>query len=309
MGPEPIPAAEVDITDQIVADLVRSQHPDLAHLRVSRFAEGWDNTLFRLGERYLVRVPRRSAAADLVDNEIRWLHRIAPRLTVPIPVPVRVGRPDAGRGLPWRWTIVDWVPGTPLADVLAADMPATERIEVANDLARVLGELHRPAAAGAPANPYRGGPLADRDVITRERLGDLRGGLQAAGLDPGQIERVWAGAVAEPPWSGPALWLHGDLHPLNVIVRGGRVAALIDWGDMTAGDPATDLAIAWMALSAHARNRFRSNTPLAIDDSTWKRGRGWALSLALAYLAHSLDHPGMAGIGVSTLREVSGSDG
>ena len=76
-----------------------------------------------------------------------------------------------------------------------------------------------------------------------------------------------------------------------------------------AKSPAPDLAIAWMALSAHARNRFRSNTPLAIDDSTWKRGRGWALSLALAYLAHELDHPGMAGIGVSPLREVSGSDG
>jgi aminoglycoside phosphotransferase (APT) family kinase protein len=99
------------------------------------------------------------------------------------------------------------------------------------------------------------------------------------------------------------LWLHGDLHPANVLVDHGRVSAVIDFGDITAGDPATDLAVAWMLFPADARSTFRAAAG-DIDDDTWTRARGWALSLALAYLASSADNPMFAALGKRVLAAV-----
>ncbi|HEX7105870.1 MAG TPA: aminoglycoside phosphotransferase family protein [Acidothermaceae bacterium] len=289
--PAPTPPAEIDLSATLVRELLVVQHPDLAELPLGLLANGWDNVLFRLGEELVVRLPRRALAAALVEHEQTWLPLLAPRLPLPIPAPTHVGRPALG--YPWRWSVVPFLPG---------EIAARARFERPAVAAATLGEflraLHQPAPADAPANPFRGVPLAERDDAMRRRLAGL-----ADLVDVEAATRVWDDALARPASSGPAVWLHGDLHPANLLVHDGALSAVIDFGDLTAGDRATDLSVAWMAFSPDDRAVFRSayGNP---DDDTWARARGWACGLALAFLAHSSDNPLMAAIGSRALDAV-----
>src|SRR5690349_3749399 len=98
------PAAECAIDTAFVAELIADQHPDLAHLPLHVVDAGWDNALFRLGDQLAVRLPRRAVAAPLIAHEQTWLPRLADRLSLPVPVPYRLGTP--ARGYPWRWSVV-----------------------------------------------------------------------------------------------------------------------------------------------------------------------------------------------------------
>lgn len=297
-----MPQAEVAITPELVRRLLRRQHPDLAELPITLLAHGWDNAMFRLGPELTVRLPRRAAAAELLRHEQRWLPELAPSLPIPIPAPVRMGEPD--EGYPWAWSVLPWFDGTPLGADEAA-RPA----ELATDLGRFVAALHQPGPADAPINPFRGVPLADRTEAVEQRIDQLAEQAEALAVDVASVRRRWRAAVALPPWPGPAVWLHGDLHPLNLLVRDGRLVAVIDFGDITAGDPATDLGAAWTVLPPAERPRFRSAADSAqrpIDEATWGRARGWALVLALALLTNSADNPTLYRIGRRTLQEVMG---
>ena len=279
MSAENTPAAEVDVDAALVRALLSDQLPDLrpnlADLAIIAVASGWDNTIFRLGDDLTVRLPRRAAAAPLIENEQRWLPMLAPRLPLPIPAPVATGRP--GLGFPWCWSVGPWLPGDS-----AADLPPDPLGAAAGALAGFLRALHQPAPADAPANPVRG-------VLLRNRAERLHANVdQIAGLiDAPRVLDRWAQLVETPRWTGPPLWLHGDLRAANLLVHHGQLSAVIDFGDITAGDPATDLAIAWMLFPPAARAVFR--TALDADDATWARGQGWALALGVAYVANSAD--------------------
>jgi aminoglycoside phosphotransferase (APT) family kinase protein len=125
---------------------------------------------------------------------------------------------------------------------------------------------------------------------------------QADQFDIGPVLAVWERAVAGPAWTGPPVWMHGDLHPANLLVDGGRLSAVIDFGLLGVGDPACDLMVAWTYLRAEARDAFRD--ALAVDDATWSRGRGWALELGLRAAAYSADNPVLGDIGRHTIAEV-----
>ena len=289
------PAAEIDINAALVARLIEAQHPDLAG-ELAPVANGWDNVIYRLGADLCVRLPRRRVAVQLTRNEQRWLPVLARRLPVPIPAPVRVGTPV--EGYPWPWTITRWYQGR-----LAADLPTAARSPA--DLARFLAALHAPAPPDAPYNPVRGVPLADRAAAVAERLSS--GAIPYAA----DLRAVWESATCAPAWSGPPLWLHGDPHPANLLVRvdaGGapRLAAVLDFGDLTSGDPATDLAAAWLVFDGAGRAIFREimDSLAPVDADTWTRARGWALSMATAMVLHSDDQPRIAAIGRHALREV-----
>ena len=293
------PEAEVDIDDVLVAGLLREQHPDLAGLPIRLVANGWDNALYRLGTDLSVRLPRREAAARLIGNEARWLPRLAERITVRVPVPVRVGRPSGD--YPWAWAVNPWFAGT-----LVADMVPAERIGLAADLAEFLTELHVPAPPDAPENPVRGVPLAARDAAVRERL--------AADVLPcsAELQKLWDELVGTPAWAAAPVWVHGDLHPSNLLAdadadaSSGRLAAVLDFGDLTGGDPATDLAAAWMVFDEGGRSVFREHATRlgGVDGDTWARARGWALNVGSAIAQFSADSPRMAAIGDHTLRQV-----
>lgn len=290
MPSESRPEAEVAIDARRIATLLRAQHPDLADRPLRLVAHGWDNVMARLGDDLAVRLPRRALAAALVAHEQRWLPALAARLPLPIPAPVRCGVP--GEGYPWAWSVVPWFAG---ATALAT--PPRDLDGAARALARFLAALHAPAPADAPANPFRGVPLAARDARVRAHLAILGGDVDRAA-----ITRRWEAACALAAHGGRPCWLHGDLHPGNLIVADGALAAVIDFGDLTAGDPATDLAIAWMMLPAAERERFRR--ALAVDDATWERAAGNALAHGLACLARSADDPPMARLGRRTIAAV-----
>jgi aminoglycoside phosphotransferase (APT) family kinase protein len=288
-----MPTADVEVSLDLVHRLLLDQHPDLAGRPLAVIANGWDNVMCGLGDDLVVRVPRRELAAQLIRHELRWLPDLAPRLPLPIPAPVRAGRPALG--YPWAWSIVPFLPGDVAARRPPADLP-----QAADALGRFLGALHVPAPPDAPVNRVRGVPLAERSEALHGRLARL-GGV----VDPAAVLEVWEAAVQTPVWAGPPVWLHGDLHPANILVDGGRISAVIDFGDITSGDPATDLSVAWMLLPPATHRAFRAGYGAAserpIDGETWARARGWAVGLSLAVLAHSADNPLMAGIGERTL--------
>ena len=294
MGAAPRPAAEVTIDEELVAALVGQQHPDL-QAPLTPVASGWDNVVMRLGDHLAVRLPRRRAAVELVAREWRWLPQLARVLPLEVPTPMRAGQPACG--YPWPWSIVRWVPGR----VLLESPTPPSSVAAVQALTAFFDVLHRPAPTGAPENPYRGVPLGERADRVEEHL-------RAAGaeLDLDRIRSVWAGALAAEPWARPAVWVHGDLHPGNLVARGGRLTGVIDFGDLTAGDPAVDLGVAWMVLDPEARRSLRTAT--SATDATWERARGSALAHAAAVLARSADAPAMAAMARRTLTAVLGDD-
>jgi aminoglycoside phosphotransferase (APT) family kinase protein len=295
-----MPRADVDVDADLVGRLLREQRPDLAALPRSALANGWDNVLVRLGTDLLARLPRRATAASLVEHEQKWLPVLARGLPLPVPVPVFVGRP--GCGYAWSWSVVPFLQGR-AARVQDLNAPAGAA------LGGFLGALHRPAPAEAPANPVRGVPLLAREAAFLDNLRLVTDArllsTAAAALD------VWHMAVSAAQFAGPPVWLHGDLHPSNVLVDDGRVCGVIDFGDLTAGDPATDLASSWMLADVPARTAFwsayESTVGHEVDEALRVRARGWALHLALAFLAHSADNPVIHAIGVHTLSAVFSS--
>jgi aminoglycoside phosphotransferase (APT) family kinase protein len=286
------PPAEVSIDPALARALLQEQHADLAHLALIEIGEGWDNRLFRLGDDLAVRLPRRSASAALIEQEQRWLPRLSARLPLPIPAPLRVGRP--GCGFPWSWSVVPWFPGQSALVAPPEDLAAT-----AVTLGRFLRALHEPAPEDAPRNPWRGVPLVARAKTVREHLRQLDGLVdRVAVLD------LWERVLSAPRWSGPPLWIHGDLHPGNLLISGGRLSAVLDFGDLAAGDPATDLSIAWMLLPSSVRRSFLESArgpAHPLDDDTWMRARGWALALGLVYVAKSRDDEAIGALGRATI--------
>jgi aminoglycoside phosphotransferase (APT) family kinase protein len=273
------PEADVSIDVDLVRVLLREQHADLADLPLTDANDGWDNATVRLGDELAVRLPRRAVAVTLLRNEQRWLPELAPGLPVAVPEPVRVGVPGPRFDRPW--TVTRWIDGE-----RAASRPRATRTTWAVDLARVLAALHAPAPADAPRNPVRAVPLTERDASVRTRLTDEHGLAWARPL--------WRAGRDAPAWAGPPSWVHGDPHPGNVLVRTGpdRLAALIDFGDLSAGDPACDLAAAWLHFDAVGRLGFREAYDALRaenDPGRWERAAGWALVMASAVTVLAAD--------------------
>ena len=285
-----MPSAEVEIDESLVRALLAEQFPELAALTIELVAEGWDNVVLRLGDDLCARLPRREVALPLIEHEQRWLPQLAARLPLPVPAPVHVGVP--GSGYPWRWSICPWLPGTP-----AAIAPPDDLLETADRLAGFLTALHQPAPVEAPTNPVRGVPVEQRI----EAWDTAMATLDLPTADATRVRTCWQRALDAAPFAGPRTWIHGDLHPANLLVEGGRLSAVIDFGDMAGGDPASDLASAWMLLDTPARQRLRERT--SYDDATWARAHAWAAGLGVVMLANSADNPVIRGVGERSLRE------
>ncbi|MGW1540120.1 aminoglycoside phosphotransferase family protein [Streptomyces sp. NPDC002309] len=274
---------DIEISADLVRDLVLDQHPDLAHLPVRLGARGWDNQLWRLGDDLAVRMPYATRDADdLLHKEHAWVPALAPRLPLPVSVPQRLGEPSAR--FPRPWIVTTWVPGDP-----ADRAPATRGAAAADTLAAFLTALHRPAPAGAPVGRWCGGPPADHaDGFAKGFASATELGLLP---DPDAVRAVWEDALSAPGWTGPAVWLHGDLHPANILTAEGTFCGVIDFGDLCAGDPAWDLAAAWILLPDGATDRFHEAYRPTPDTATLRRARGCAVLKALACI-----HIGDAGV-------------
>lgn len=287
------PPADFALDAALVEGLLADQHPDLATLPVQAVESGWDNRMFRLGETFAARLPRRAQAADLIRREQEWLPRFAGRLDLPIPAPVRVGEP--GRGYPCRWSVVPWLEGQPVGE---EGLPEGEAARFGS----FLRALHQPAPKDAPGNPYRGVPLTQRAEDVEARMRRAAG---ATDLLTDGLRAIWTRAL-EAPASPGSMWIHGDLHPGNVLAADGRISGVIDWGDLTAGDPATDLASAWILFDdASGREALFEAYP-GLDEATVRRARGWAVFFGVVLLDAGLaDNPAHAAAGERVLRRLT----
>jgi aminoglycoside phosphotransferase (APT) family kinase protein len=269
------PAAEVEIDERQVRELLAAQHPDLADLPIVPIASGWDNHLLRLGDKLALRFPRRKIAAQLMLNEQRWLPQLEKRLPLAIPAPVRIG--VAQFRYPWAWSVTPWIEGE-TADLAPPD---SNQGEV---LAAFFEALHKPAPADAPSNPYRGVPLSERADAFADRLARLS---DKTNIIDERAHGLWNDAVAAAIDSAPT-WIHGDLHPRNVLIEKGRLRGVIDWGDLARGDRASDLAAIWMLLPELASRKRAMAACRSVSDATWRRARGWALLFAVILLSSGL---------------------
>lgn len=259
----------------LVRRLVAGQFPQWAQLPVRPVADGgWDNRTFHLGDKLSVRLPAAARYAAAVEKEQTWLPRLAPHLPAPISAPVAMGRP--ADGFPWSWSVLRWLPGE-----TAAAAPPKDLRAFASDLAAFLAALQAvDAADGPPAGRHsfhRGGDLAVYDAEAGTALGRL-----AEQIDVRRAEATWEAALAA-PFAGPAVWVHGDIAPSNLLVAGDRLAGVIDFGQCCVGDPACDYAIAWTFFDPASRDVLRAGAPS--DPGLWARAKGWALWKALIVLA------------------------
>jgi aminoglycoside phosphotransferase (APT) family kinase protein len=281
---------EVDIDAGLVGRLVAEQFPHLADLPITEVrSTGTVNAIYRLGDRLCARLPRVAEWAPDLDREWRWLPELAPRLPLRVPEPVGRGRP--GGSYPFSWTIYGWIDGQPYADGLVDD----ER-RAAEDLARFVVDLRRIDPVGAPRGGRR--PLRELDAVTREVIESARGVI-----DGDAAVAAWERALRAPAWAGSPVWIHSDLLRPNVLVRDGRVCAVIDFGGVGVGDLAADVIAAWSVFGRAGRGVFRA--ALEVDDGTWERARGFALhQAALIVPYYGETNPGFAASARRTIEEV-----
>ncbi|MFF2544113.1 aminoglycoside phosphotransferase family protein [Kitasatospora sp. NPDC058063] len=283
---------ELDIDEALVRRMVAEQFPQWAGLPVEPVVPaGTSNAMYRLGAELVVRIPRIPGVVEEIAKEDVWLRRLAPRLPVPVPVPLAVGGPVDG--CPWPWSVLRWLDGT----TPDAGRPAEPEL-LARDLAGFVGAVRRIDPAGAPA-AYRSESLASRDAGTRTAIAAV-----ADLVDAAAVTAAWEHALRAPAPTGPPVWIHGDLQPGNLLVSpDGRLSAVIDFGCAGLGEPAVDLIPAWYVLPAAARGTFREAA--APDDAAWARARGWALSIALLEVAYYRDSdPRMTAIARHVIAEV-----
>jgi aminoglycoside phosphotransferase (APT) family kinase protein len=267
MNPLSHPQAEIQIDPETVRRMLESDCPELADEPICLVDEGWDNFLYRVGDRHAVRLPRREVAVGLLMNEQRWLPMLAPRLPLATPVPVHVGK--ASEFFPWPWSVVHWIAGN------SAEHHRFTPADVSL-LAAALVALHQPAPAEAPVSPFRGMPVRTKDKFVAERLHRL---ALHHKFDVTRLAALWREAC-EAPDAKERVWLHGDMHPRNLVVRDGALVGLSVWGVLNGGDPACDLACAWLCIGA-APLRRKLLDACGADEALVSRAKGWAVHLGL----------------------------
>ena len=274
----------MDIDIPLATRLVAEQFPQWAHLPVRAVEPGgWDNKTFRLGDIMSLRFPSAERYTAQIDKEHKWLPYLAPHLPLPIPIPLAMGQP--GKGYPWPWSIYQW-----LAGENASVDPIANLNQFAANLAQFLVALQQIEPTDGPLpgqhNFFRGGALTIYDGETRDAIACLNGQI-----DTKAATAVWESAIAS-TWHEAPVWLHGDIHATNLLVREGCLSAVIDFGCLGIGDPACDYGIAWTLFSGESRKTFRA--VLSVDDATWDRSRGWALWKSLITIVNSIDTDSLA---------------
>jgi aminoglycoside phosphotransferase (APT) family kinase protein len=275
-------ADEVETDVALVRRLLALQFPHWADLAIDPVASsGTDHDIYRLGDHLAARLPRIGWATGQAAKEAEWLPRLAPHLPLAVPVPVAIG--DPAEGYPFTWSVYEWLPGED------ADRTIDDLTRAAVDLAAFVNALRQIDATGAHPRPPggRGGSLAELDEQVRRSIAQL-----GDRIDGDAALRSWDESLDAPGWDGEEVWVHGDLLPGNLLVVGGRLSAVIDFGGLNIGDPACDLQPAWNVFAGDSRSRYRAE--LQVDEASWLRGRGWALYQAVSALPYYWDtNPGM----------------
>ncbi len=271
-------ASLIALDPQTAARLIYSQFPELAGEAIAPLAaKGTDNHIFRVGNELCARFPKVSGAAGTARREAAALPRF---LGAPLSVPKVYAMGAPGEGYPLVWSILEWLPGTPLED-----SGLTDPFAAAGQVGEFIGFLRDvPVSDGfhpGACNNGRGAPLQTRTPAFEVALARL------PQVDPAWANRLWSEALRADEASAP-VWLHGDIHPGNILVSDGLISGIIDWGLCGVGDGACDLLTAWAVFDSAPREVFRKSASAA--DAEWMRGAGWALSMAVIYLPYAYEN-------------------
>lgn len=286
---------EVAIDSALVERLLAAQFPQWTGLPVRVVEDsGTDNVTFRVGDEFAVRLPRTERTQGQAELDLTWMPRLAPHVSLRIPEPLELGRPD--EGYPFSWGVYRWLPGAPFAP------DRVDGVRAARDLAEFVRSLRTVDTAGAPVpddDPFtRGTPLAPRDGMFREALEQVQ-----EHFDTGLLTAAWEESLAADTWDGVPRWIHGDLMAGNVLVADGKLSAVIDFGTARAADPAGDVLAAWWLFEGASRAAYRE--ALEVDDATWLRARGWALSLVIIAIPYYLNRrPGTLANGQESVADI-----
>lgn len=281
----PLHDDEVDTGIGVVRALLAEQVPGLAGLPLSILkTTGTDNAMYRLGSSRLVRLPRMTGAARGLAVELDWLPRLDERLSATVPELLHAGEPTDN--YPFNWAILGWLDGIDAWTARSHDDwfgPA-----LGYDLAQLVHDLRASTIEHAPRREpgTRGGPLSALDERVRWWL-DRADGL----IDVSIATRVWDQCRETADYHAEPVLLHGDLIPGNLLIKGGRLSAVIDWGGLGAGDPALDLIPAWSVLDCTGSAAFHEL--LTADAEMWLRARGFALEQAIGGVVYYMPrhHP------------------
>ncbi|NGN67309.1 aminoglycoside phosphotransferase family protein [Streptomyces sp. A7024] len=297
-----------EIDGALARRLVDTQFPRWAGLPLRRVRPGGsDHVIYRLGAELSVRLPRHDGAIGQARKELEWLPRLAPHLPLAVPVPVAVGEPDFG--YPWAWAVSRWLEGG-VATVEALGESVETAVELAEFLVALqgfapewVGELGGRTELGGGSLDGRtdlaGSSLAERNASTRAAIEKVSGDF-----DAGALRELWDAALGAPGWGRAPVWFHGDFHTGNLLTVDGRLSAVIDFGGLGIGDPACDLTMAYTLMSGPSRAVFREALGDSVDEATWLRGRGWALTTGLsAYTAYADGNPRIAAATTRQIRE------
>ncbi|EEK78323.1 acetyltransferase [Bacillus cereus] len=259
------------INVSLVEKLIQEQFPEWAHLEVKSVKlSGHDNRTFHLGDQMSVRLPSDVAYAPQVEKENKWLPLLSKELSLPISSPIAKGNPS--EEYPWPWSINKWIEGETVTKENVRDLN-----EFAADLGSFLVALQSIDASNGPIagahNFYRGGLIS---VYDEEARGAIENNKDV--FNETVLKHLWDLAL-QSTWKRKPVWIHGDVAPGNLLVKDGKLCAVIDFGILGVGDPACDAAMAWTFFDENSRNVFKE--VLHIDDETWNRARGWALWKAL----------------------------
>ena len=264
---------EFHIDDGLVSDLIAEQMPAWSGLEMRRIeTSGTVNVIYRLGTDKLVRLPRLDAFSSGPLREARWLPEFASRLPLQIPEYLALGSPT--KAYPSAWSVLSWIQGDNASQANLWNLHRT-----AEQLGEFVLALREVGTAGAPDGSYRGHGLAGRDADAHRAIEQL-----PADFDQGALKRVWESCHSAPVWNGDPAWFHSDLHSGNLLARDGDLVAAIDFEGCSVGDPSSDLIAAWWLFDSSSRITFRE--AINPDEPSWRRGKGWALFMAVAAIPY-----------------------
>lgn len=260
----------MDITIDLAKKLIFEQFPQWSHLEIKPVKNsGHDNRTFHLGDDLTIRLPSGKEYEPQIQKEAKWLPVLAQHLSLPITAPVAKGKPTPE--YPLAWSINRWLVGETVTHT------NVDLQKFAIELARFLKELEAINAENGPQagahNFYRGGDLAVYIEEFEQALTQLPAGPQR-----NHYQDIWTTALAT-KWEKKPVWVHGDIAVGNLLVNDGHLSGVIDFGILGTGDPACDLVIAWTFFDSKSRKAFKED--MGLDDTTWQRGKGWALWKAL----------------------------
>lgn len=284
-------ADEVDITPELVKDLLSTQFPEWANLPLQRmYPEGTDNAMYKLGNDKLVRLPRTEGSSSNIEKELNWLPRLRPQLPIPIPNIMGKGMPNTT--YPFPWLVCEWLDGSnPDKEGMIDERKA------AADMGAFVNAMQNTKPDNGP-KCRRGKPLSTLDKEVKQSI-PLLNELYNTEL----LNDLWQSALKASNWEKDPVWIHGDLHAGNLLAKNRKLVGVVDFGLAGIGDPACDMMVAWTLLSRNSREMFRSI--VQPDDNTWCRGRGWALFLGIVgYPYYRVTNPLFANIAKRALDQV-----